>query len=142
MTDDIVKRLRNAFDGDEVPTKNIALRLAADEIERLRAALKNVAEDTFWIGERAARSAMQGRRKMTDWRPIETAPKEQVILVYDPTGEGLICTAEWDGWTGYNAAKKDVCWNEGWIASPAPSDPYERFPVRATHWMPLPEPPK
>jgi len=36
MTDDIVARIRNAFDGDDVPTKNIALRHAADEIARLR----------------------------------------------------------------------------------------------------------
>ena len=36
MTDDLVKRLRAAFDADDVPTKNIAMRLAADEIEQLR----------------------------------------------------------------------------------------------------------
>jgi len=33
---DILQRLRQAFDGDKVPEKNIALRLAFDEIERLR----------------------------------------------------------------------------------------------------------
>ena len=38
MTDDIVARLRAAFDAVDIPTKNIAIRKAADNIERLRAA--------------------------------------------------------------------------------------------------------
>jgi hypothetical protein len=36
MTDDILTRLRAAFDAVDIPTKNIAIRKAADEIERLR----------------------------------------------------------------------------------------------------------
>lgn len=33
---DIIERLRIAFDGDDIVVKNIALRQAYDEIERLR----------------------------------------------------------------------------------------------------------
>lgn len=57
---------------------------------------------------------------MTDWQPIETAPRDgTVIIVYAP---GLFQTAAWiDGyWT-------NAC--ESWLDD-------------VTHWMPLPEPPK
>ena len=40
MTDHLTEQLREAFDGDSVPVKNIALRKATDEIEKLRADIK------------------------------------------------------------------------------------------------------
>ena len=54
------------------------------------------------------------------WYPIETAPKDgSLILMFD----GCIIMAWWD---------------DGWY-----SDEYcPPQIIRATHWMPLPEPPK
>jgi hypothetical protein len=37
-----ITEIRTAFDGDDVPKKNVALRWAYDEIERLRADLVQV----------------------------------------------------------------------------------------------------
>lgn len=43
---DILERLRIVFDGDNVVAKNIALRQAHDEIERLRDALTKIASQS------------------------------------------------------------------------------------------------
>jgi hypothetical protein len=57
---------------------------------------------------------------MSGWEPIETAPKDRTVLVYD---EGAVFVSFWfevrGGW-----------WDNG-IVDPPP-----------THWMPLPEPPE
>lgn len=62
---------------------------------------------------------------MTDWQPIETAPKDGTpILVWI---DDHVAEVEWDedGWIGV--------WED--ISSSSGDD----YP---THWMPLPEPPK
>lgn len=56
---------------------------------------------------------------MTEWQPIDTAPKDKPIL---GSGNGYVYEMEWS----------DV---EGW------NDPAERQ-MRPEFWMPLPEPPK
>jgi hypothetical protein len=57
-----------------------------------------------------------------EWQPIETAPKDgKDILVF---GEQLRRVAFWD------EARGGL-----WSRWPG------REPIRATHWMPLPEPP-
>ena len=58
---------------------------------------------------------------MSDWKPIETAPKDGTnILVYDGK---YIRTATWEG----------DRWN---------SVDLQEFYYKITYWMPLPEPPK
>lgn len=60
------------------------------------------------------------------WRPIETAPNSGTFLIYwkkpDKTNVIRIATAL-NGWIGYG-------------------DFYVHRAFEATHWMPLPEPPK
>ncbi|HET9819605.1 MAG TPA: hypothetical protein VFP92_10610 [Rhodanobacteraceae bacterium] len=84
---------------------------------------------------------------MSEWQPIETAPKHGAFLAYwpaywlthdgnlsdDPTGDGYIGAAEMDGIsnvsepTALNAVRDDL------------GDEWEYG--LATHWMPLPMPP-
>ena len=92
---------------------------AADEIERLRA-------------------------KVSEWQPIETAPKggSRVLLA----SGGYVAIGAWDAWLRHpdgrvvgleahcNPAALVDCWRwdgEGFECNPPP-----------THWMPLPEAPK
>ena len=58
---------------------------------------------------------------MSEWQPIETAPKGKEVLLYEPAAKagGIILPA------------RIVV--ERWPTS---------YPRPATHWMPLPEPPK
>jgi hypothetical protein len=66
-----------------------------------------------------------------NWQTIETAPKDVAILVWDEWEKGMGVAQwvhEWESW----------CW-----AQAAASDEYPaNGPIRPTHWMPLPEPPK
>lgn len=77
---------------------------------------------------------------MSDWKPIETAPRDGTpILVYLPTWE--------------RQPVREVHWaipfegaSDGWWETPnAPRDPgymiVEGTPHAPTHWMPLPAPP-
>ena len=60
-----------------------------------------------------------------EWQPIETAPKDELILV-GPTKRMGICVAmhcSCDGWVTETCVE--------WVTIYTP-----------THWMPLPEPPK
>lgn len=61
---------------------------------------------------------------MSEWQPIETAPKDELILV-GPTKRMGICAAmnhSRDGWV------TETC--SDWVSIYTP-----------THWMPLPAPP-
>lgn len=62
---------------------------------------------------------------MSEWQPIETAPKDEWILVFGTHTRSLcpVLTVRWDG---------DE-WQSG-------DDGYRPYVV-PTHWMPLPEPP-
>ena len=74
---------------------------------------------------------IQGEDEMSEWQPIETAPKDGTeVLVWSE--HGGVESAYWEagcyghsGWTIYQIRTE--------IAEPD-------FPP--THWMPLPEPPK
>ena len=63
---------------------------------------------------------------MNEWQPIETAPDNQTALFWvvpnDPTADG----------GGFLNMKSQIFWgkNRCWSSL-----------LRATHWMPLPEPP-
>lgn len=69
---------------------------------------------------------------MSKWHPIETAPTDQWILVYEPSNYSPVLAVMLD---------EDGIWYEGeygraimgvnWMSD-----------IGATHWMPLPEPPE
>ena len=73
MTDDTIAMLRAAFDAVDIPTKNIAIRKAADEIERVRARVDllsgylrgalNVIEGFVACDTEDARAALEGEKK-------------------------------------------------------------------------------
>jgi len=67
-----------------------------------------------------------------EWLPIETAPKNAVVLVNDTTGNG----SEWC------AAKHldGVEW-AGWIYDDELLNDHNPTGPEPTHWMPLPPPP-
>lgn len=62
---------------------------------------------------------------MSEWRPIETAPKDgTLILLYPMNGDGMISTGRWcEEYQNWPAGR-------GW---------FEQGEV--SHWMPLPAPP-
>jgi len=68
---------------------------------------------------------------MSEWQPIETAPRDGTkLLGYE--GDGRINTMWFESqyvWVSPGA----------WISDYNRSDTYEHQP---THWMPLPEPPQ
>ena len=84
---------------------------------------------------------------MSDWQPIETAPKptpeqrksgdEPWLLVYEPPKP----IADWrpGAMTDYRICVASMSGDEGdyWTGSPWDSEM-----IRPTHWMPLPAPPK
>jgi hypothetical protein len=66
---------------------------------------------------------------MMDWRPIETAPKDQTRILVSKVG-GDVRTASW-------ASK---AYGGGWWDDDFPLETSSRS-RNPTHWMPLPEPP-
>lgn len=63
---------------------------------------------------------------MSEWQPIETAPKDGTVLLgYENKAGVEMFTFRW-------------CEHRGWI-SEIPWGDWDR--VDPTHWMPLPEPP-
>lgn len=77
-----------------------------------------------------------------DWQPIETAPKDERILVY--TDRGCTALVEWKAgpddereWRdGYWQAVVDEC-----FATFLQGDEILNWVIDPTHWMPLPAPP-
>jgi hypothetical protein len=78
---------------------------------------------------------------MTNWQPIETAPKDRtVLLVVEPTEQNFL----FFGSHGPNTAPYYID-PDGVICDPGqwmPDPGIRAGKWRATHWMPLPEPPK
>jgi hypothetical protein len=69
---------------------------------------------------------------MTEWQPIETAPKD---------GRILVCTGEREyvaEWQDFKNSKTSI-WN-GWFVATNDTGGCGSF-VAPTHWMPLPESP-
>lgn len=89
---------------------------------------------------------------MSDWRPIETAPKDgRSVLVYADGYDAMGYGVQWIGaacWTTMLLAGEPP----HWMGLPPARHETETFPdgtswqkpipVTPTHWMPLPEPPK
>jgi hypothetical protein len=77
--------------------------------------------------------ACEGANTMTDWQPIETAPRDGMEIIgvmksYHPSyGIPFSPTLTWflgDKWRYYDRVLEEVDWYE------------------PTHWRPLPQPPK
>lgn len=67
---------------------------------------------------------------MSEWQPIETAPRDGTeVLIYCPPGEHYegMYTAAYDTLMG-------GCWTDNARRT--------LWPLPATHWMPLPSPPR
>ena len=83
---------------------------------------------------------------MTDWQPIETAPKDEWILVYQAHGQhgGMVFTG------GHCYVVKWAYGNEFWYDKSSnileiqdmKDHATTYFTCVPTHWMPLPEPPE
>lgn len=72
---------------------------------------------------------------MSDWQPIETAPKdESVLVVYESTAAN-----ETYGEGGYRRTMEAVFEDGAWLG--ADCSKLENRAWRVTHWQPLPEPP-
>jgi len=77
---------------------------------------------------------------MTDWQPIETAPKTtRAILVWVPENK---CTFAvwWDSDHEMENRESRPCWKIWGGGYRSFLDLYNGY--RPTHWQPLPEPPK
>lgn len=73
------------------------------------------------------------RLREPQWQPIESAPKDMVeIVIFAPDEKPRVFTAKWiHGWSrSVSGEYKSL------------DDFFGDNDIRATHWMPLPEPPK
>ncbi|NDB67816.1 MAG: DUF551 domain-containing protein [Methylocystaceae bacterium] len=87
-------------------------------------------------------------RKPSGWQPIETAPKDgTLVLVYCKEGNctsinGKIAAAryayDYEAMSGISVSN----WEYGEYDAPHTPSCKGGYIVTATHWMPLPEPPK
>ena len=74
---------------------------------------------------------------MMEWQPIETAPKDKVILAYRPDAHdwGKVAPAKWDDQRHHK--KPQPFWSI-WLRIGSTTESRAWVP---THWMPLPDPP-
>ena len=91
----------------------------------------------------AALEAQLAERK---WRPIESAPKDKLILISLRRKHGTRVTVR-ACWYGENELENpDYIETEyapsGWYESSAESEHCDALNGEPTHWMPLPQPPK
>lgn len=71
---------------------------------------------------------------MSEWRPIETAPGEPVIVW---NGRRVTVGERWEPSEVAPGLECQIGWHD--IVDPGYSDP--AMEPQPTHWMPLPEPP-
>jgi hypothetical protein len=76
-----------------------------------------------------------GSIEMTEWQPIDTAPKDGTAILIWPAQSALTGSTECMT-ISYVVRWHD--WKEAWIE--ASGEEYDTF--YPTHWMPLPEAPK
>lgn len=84
---------------------------------------------------------------MTEWQPMETAPKppEGSQKYYGPEMEQKYWLLGWDGKHLAIISWNDYWWNEHSTGQWEVIHDAERYTwneYEPTHWMPLPEPPK
>ena len=75
---------------------------------------------------------------MSEWQPIETAPKDKRILLYRPTAPEwwMVMGGRYDS-DKYAKNPKPYWSTDNWSLGKM-----EQRQNAPTHWMPLPEPPK
>lgn len=75
---------------------------------------------------------------MSEWQPIETAPKDKRILLYRPTAPEwwMVMGGRYDS-DEYAKNPKPYWSTDNWSLGKT-----EQRQNAPTHWMPLPEPPK
>lgn len=97
-----------------------------------------------YIWNAAAIAALQAEPQ--GWMPIETAPKNKVLLLgyFNAAGRWRTVRGEW-----FSQEEIDEQWEEpengepGWYETCVNADdPPNCWPIEPTHWMPLPTPPK
>jgi hypothetical protein len=108
------------------------------------------ADDAQCLGQshieqaRAAIAALQAEPQ--GWKPIETAPKEWILLLgyFNESGKWRTVRGEW-----FCQEEIDDQWEfpengrPGWYETCVNADdPPNCWPIEPTHWMPLPTPPK
>lgn len=94
-------------------------------------------------GEAARRRKMEKPAVVAGWQPIETAPKNHILLVgfFNSLGKWRSMHAQWrDDLPQHDMAEEDeepaeAGWYEGSLEAEM------LFPCRPTHWQYLPEPP-
>lgn len=72
------------------------------------------------------------------WQPIETAPKDRVILVNDTTGAAPWAAARWCSFESYSAHVD--AW-EGWVYDDELLADSNSDGPCPTHWLDIPTPP-
>ena len=71
---------------------------------------------------------------MAEWMPIETAPKDETVVL-------LYCPESWDT-DGVRVGWWTDSWAQGgWFDDEAASGPLTGLYGMPTHWQPLPSPP-
>lgn len=85
---------------------------------------------------------------MTDWKPIETAPRDgSEVLLFEPGMDAAYWMAmETEGFTFPANSGRVVgrFYDNNWVSHAAEAGwdgSVEPAPLRPTHWMPLPSPP-
>jgi hypothetical protein len=99
---------------------------------------------TFDPEEQLDRDIDERMKGMSDWQPIETAPKNHTdVLLYNDLNKTCVVAC----WGDINAADSEYGTvvheeNWGWLISDGHNDPisYRAWPY-VTHWRPLPAPP-
>ena len=100
-----------------------------------------------------------------NWRPIRTAPKDELILLQYPSftdqGDSVVCVGRWIEYPSYRMASDAISkgmvpdpskYNRGWIICYPALYSHSRWRdghsweiktivVEATHWQPLPKAP-
>ncbi len=73
---------------------------------------------------------------MSEWKPIESAPRDRCSrLVYVPINKCIYCVSWVEPYDAIDAEVNPA----GWYVFGAG---FSRLNSEPTHWMPLPEPPK
>lgn len=77
---------------------------------------------------------------MSEWQPIETAPKDgtHILLWFNVPASMFETNVAIGFWSDLADDWPEV---EPWFMLECDSAPLTAFGARATHWMPLPEPP-
>ena len=77
---------------------------------------------------------------MNDWQPIETAPKNQSVLVYN--GNMFVAWFQDDATDPFRWKEEESDLNLCWCVSDNRNGPFLLRGSKLTHWVPLPESPK